>query len=273
MSNYFGVCHVHSNHSEDADLPIPELAKFFKAQNIHFVCLTDHNPKEDGSFLSEQEMSQIVEECAAVSDRSFVMVPGVECETDDITHILGFGVTKPIRSKNWKKIVERIHEQGGLAVIAHPLFFEKSYDIELLELLDGIEVWNSLSSPGIPDIRAVNMLSRMRKLKHRHFGTFGIDFHQQDNLKPLRIIFSDDNLTVDNVLKALKTDGYLLQSPQFELGPMAEFPFVDRLKWYIQGLFFYKGRKAAKDLQNKLESNGIKIPEYLLKLPRKFFFH
>lgn len=273
MSNYFGVCHVHSNHSQDADLSISELAKFFKEQNIHFVCLTDHNPKEDGSFISEQEMAEIVEECAAVSDKSFLMVPGLECETEDVTHILGIGIAKPVPSKDWSQIVTNIHEQGGLAVIAHPLFFENTYDLNLIEQLDGIEVWNSKGILSIPDIPAVNMLARMRKRRHKQFGTFGIDFHRQKDLKPLRIIFSDDILTVKSVLRALKTEGFLLQSPKFELGSMSEFPVVDTLKWYIQGLFFYKTRKAAKNLQHRFESNGVKIPEFLLKLPRKFYYH
>ena len=218
-------------------------------------------------------MAEIVKECEAVSSDSFMIVPGLECETVDTTHILGIGITKPVHSKDWKTIVNEIHDQGGIAVLAHPHTFENSYDIELLELLDGIEVWNGNKDLGIPDVPTLGTISKMRRLKRRHTAFFGIDFHRQKDFKPLSLIYSDEKLSVDSLLRALKTEGYLLRSQKHDLGPLADFPFTDRAKWYAQGFLFFKSRYYAKQFPRFLDSNGITLPEAFLKIPRKFYYN
>ena len=136
MGNYIGVCHIHSVHSDDGLLSIAELARFFKERDYHFVCLTDHSPKNDGTFIGSREMAEIVQECRTVSDEKFVMVPGLECAALDDAHILAIGITEAIQSKDWKTIVHEIHAQGGYAVLAHPLFFERRYPWENLKTLE-----------------------------------------------------------------------------------------------------------------------------------------
>ncbi len=81
------------------------------------------------------------------------------------------------------KIIGAIHEAGGIAVLAHPGFYN-NFDLleELIPLgLDGVEVWHPENTP-----EQQEMLKKTAK-KHGLLMTGGSDFHGGFNAYPLKL--------------------------------------------------------------------------------------
>ena len=95
------------------------------------------------------------------------------------------------------EIIEAIHEAGGIAVLAHPGFYN---NFELLEELiplglDGVEVWHPENTP-----EQQEMLIKTAK-KHDLLMTGGSDFHGAYNAYPIRL--GDYGPDEDNVAKLM----------------------------------------------------------------------
>ena len=81
------------------------------------------------------------------------------------------------------EIIKAIHEAGGIAVLAHPGFYDNFELLEELipEGLDGVEVWHPENSP-----EQQEMLIATAK-KHGLVMTGGSDFHGGFNMYPIRL--------------------------------------------------------------------------------------
>lgn len=81
------------------------------------------------------------------------------------------------------EIIEAIHEAGGIAVLAHPGFYD-NFELfeELIPLgLDGVEVWHPENTP-----EQQEHLIKIAK-KNGLLMTGGSDFHGSFNMTPIRI--------------------------------------------------------------------------------------
>jgi predicted metal-dependent phosphoesterase TrpH len=86
----------------------------FVAQRRHLdvIAITDHDRVESSLRAWEQRTAY-----------PFDIVPGVEVTTRE-GHVLGWWVTRPVpRDLSLIETVAAIHEQGGLAALAHPFHF------------------------------------------------------------------------------------------------------------------------------------------------------
>lgn len=129
--------HVHTSYSPDSFISIDELVPCGKAAGIDGVAITDHGTLE--GELKAREAS-----------RDFIIIPGVEIETQN-GHVLGLDIVRPVRQHlGLEETVDEIHGQGGIAVIAHPFSFLKP-KLSLRQLqsahLDALEAINSGSFP------------------------------------------------------------------------------------------------------------------------------
>lgn len=82
-----------------------------------------------------------------------------------------------------QETLEAIHEAGGIAVLAHPGFYD-NFELldELIELgLDGVEVWHPENSP-----QQQEYLKKKAK-KHKLVMTGGSDFHGGYNAYPVKL--------------------------------------------------------------------------------------
>ncbi len=81
------------------------------------------------------------------------------------------------------EIIKAIHEAGGIAVLAHPGFYDNFELLEELipEGLDGVEVWHPENTP-----EQQEMLIATAK-KHGLVMTGGSDFHGAYNMYPIRL--------------------------------------------------------------------------------------
>ncbi|MFC1493554.1 PHP domain-containing protein [candidate division KSB1 bacterium] len=271
MPNYRGACHIHSTFSSDGILSIGSIAQYYRSKNYHFVCLTDHSPKEDGETFTEEEMSELIRQCEQSSTDDFIIIPGLECETVDKWHILAIGIKEPVDHVEWKPILKDIRRQGGIAVLAHPLFFENKYPDDFLYDLDGIEVWNAMKGKKYPEVTAVNKIKKLTEEGSKITGFFGQDLHRIKDHMNLDIIISEDELSTSSVVKAFRSKAYLLRSPAYELTPMADFPFSTILRFSISGWLYYRSRKLMKRLYQSISSNGVRLPDRLLKYGRDHY--
>ncbi|BCL81791.1 PHP and PHP_C domain-containing protein [Ktedonobacteria bacterium brp13] len=136
--------HMHSTYS-DGCATIEEILEY--AQNktdLDVIAITDHDVI-DGALRARDLWSN--------KAYRFDFVVGEEVSTQE-GHLLGLFIEKQIpQGLSIERSIDLIHEQGGLAIIAHPLhrFFRHSCQKEVMDRihaskdvwLDGIESWNA----------------------------------------------------------------------------------------------------------------------------------
>ena len=148
--------HIHSNFSDGA-LDFDEIVEQAKKLNMKYISITDHN-----TILGYKH--------SKYKDDS-ILIKGVEFDCFyrmSLLHILGYGIDinneklnslcakseneqkndiiRLFKSRHPKKVIEAIHDAGGIAVLAHPcccnVFNLDNFVKHLVDLgLDGIETY------------------------------------------------------------------------------------------------------------------------------------
>ncbi len=126
--------HVHSWYSVDSLSRPAAIIRAAKARGLTGVAITDHGTIAGG--LEAQRLNQ---------DPDFHVIVGAEISSDR-GHIIGLFLTRDIASRSWRDVLTEIHEQNGLAILAHPYKWRKP-DGELVEAVDAIEVFNGRTKP------------------------------------------------------------------------------------------------------------------------------
>lgn len=134
--------HCHSYYSPDGICSPESLIKIAKKKGLEGIALTDHNSTK-GWQRAKKEADKL----------GLLLIPGEEIKIKEngktIGEILAYFIDKEINPKNktTKEVIEEIHSQGGLAIIAHPYHWKKPFKKieECKNLADGIEVFNARS--------------------------------------------------------------------------------------------------------------------------------
>ncbi len=129
--------HTHSALSHDGRDPVDLLLEQAAAVGLDAIAITDHD-----------EIDASIEAADLAPDYGLVGIVGMEV-TSAVGHILALGISELIPpGLSYDDTLERIHEQGGIAVIPHP--FQKSrhgvaphITADQLASADAIEVYNS----------------------------------------------------------------------------------------------------------------------------------
>lgn len=101
--------HMHTTASDGLSSVAALLDYVQKRGHLDVIAVTDHDTLE-ASLWAYHHRDQY----------SFDIIPGVEVTSTD-GHVLGLWVKSPIaKGMNLSETVHAIHEQGGLAVLAHP---------------------------------------------------------------------------------------------------------------------------------------------------------
>lgn len=136
--------HMHTTYS-DGCATIDELLEYVQMQTeLDVIAITDHDQIE-GALRAR--------DLWAKGSYRFDFVVGEEVTTKE-GHLLGLFIEKRIQpGQSMERSIDLIHEQGGLAVIAHPLhrFFRHSCQKPVMDRIhaskevwfDGIETWNA----------------------------------------------------------------------------------------------------------------------------------
>jgi len=126
--------HMHSYFSFDSLNHPEKIVKTAIKEGLDGIAITDHNVfRIDWDKLQSEYPDLII-------------IPSTEIGTKGVGDILCYFIQSEITSKDPFEVVAQVHEQGGLAVLAHPFHHGRSIDAypeDLLELLDGIEIGNA----------------------------------------------------------------------------------------------------------------------------------
>ncbi|WP_254271630.1 PHP domain-containing protein [Haloarcula marina] len=185
--------HTHSSLSHDGRDPIELLLAQAQAVGLDALAITDHD---------EIEASRRAAELAPEYD--LVGIVGMEI-TCDAGHVLGLGIEEAVPpGLSFGETLDRIREQGGLAVVPHP-FQESRHGVlehiskDELADADAIEVYNSRLLTGRSN-RQAERFARRRGLPM----TAGSDAHIAEMVGQAVTKVDTDEHSVDAILDAVR---------------------------------------------------------------------
>jgi len=167
--------HIHSEHS-DGMASVAEIFEYVEQHtDLDLIAITDHD-MFDGARAAQ--------ELLAKRKYRFDVLTGMEVTTRE-GHLLALGISKPIKSLqrlDWS--IAQIHEQGGVAVIPHPMswLIRSVGQRGILRILndtapeiyfDGIEAMN----PSIAGQVTVAKTKRLNETRFHLPETGGSDAH------------------------------------------------------------------------------------------------
>lgn len=158
---YKGNLHTHSTNS-DGRLSPEEVIGLYREEGYDFLALTDH------WFMGEERQEE-----------NFLLLSGAEYDVgnnvrDGIYHVVGMrcaegaeaGKGPELQEKQAQLMIDRIHEAGGIAILAHPAWsMNRASEVRLLKDLDGCEIYNTTSAcrGTVDPIRASSWMNWQRR--------------------------------------------------------------------------------------------------------------
>jgi hypothetical protein len=178
--------HIHSKYSYDCFLEPKIIIKIAKKRNLDGVAITDHN-----SLKGSTEVKKIA--------KDFLIVSGVEIKTL-LGEILAYGIQEEIKpEQNIFETIDKIHEQGGIAIAPHPFdLFRKYSGKNIVKGIDGVEVFNSRCT-----LNYFNYLA-VRKAKEMNLSMIaGSDAHIIEEIGKAFTKFDSDGDIIKMIKKGL----------------------------------------------------------------------
>ena len=176
-----GLFHVHSVFS-DGEESLERLVEIFRQSDMSFAAVSDH-----AEVFDNGRMEQYVRLCESLSDTGFLVIPGLEfaLHGGDI-HILGYGITRRVRFTSMEQLVDGIHDEGGIAVLAHPPAGSTNMIGPIKTKLDGIEVWNGrYDGVHAPRAGSFQLFRRVRQHNVTTAAYCGVDLHKLSQTRKL----------------------------------------------------------------------------------------
>ena len=178
-----GIMHIHTDYSYDGRDSLQEVARLAKRKGYGFLLLTEHNDD-----FSDEKMQRFVAECERLSTNDLIIVPGLEVNCDFGRHLLAIGIKKYIGIADPDKVIDKIKENGGLAILPHPGLYQFRSFLTSASNLDGVEVWNSrYDSKYAPNPKSFSLLKNLRKENPGIFAYGGQDLHSVRELDDLSL--------------------------------------------------------------------------------------
>jgi hypothetical protein len=250
-----GAIHTHSTYS-DGEFTLEELREIFVAKGCAFVCVADHAE----SFDSEK-LNVYLRHCEVLSDNSFLFVPGLEYAAREGMHVLGYGMTTLLATKDLQEIVSHIESEGGISVIAHPK--EGMFgSIETLKYLPkGLEVWNSkYDGRYAPRPGTIALFHRLRQRRPDMQAFYGQDLHWKRQYRGLLNLVQCETLGRDSVLRALASGRYCGSKDGLVLPASGEFPHELLQRFAVAHRRSARLQRLLKGGKRLLDRLGISVP-------------
>ena len=185
--------HIHTFYSDGEGNP-EQIVKSAKEKGYELISITDHNTIEAHNKISDNILLTGVEfDCWAGYVFIHLLAYGIDINNDSLKNFLAknkFGTTKVIPRllsfRNLKKLIEAIHEAGGIAVLAHPAccwtFSLERLIKNLMKIgLDGVEVYYPY--PRFRGILKFHCAETVKKIADKYpdlIQTGGTDFHGKE---------------------------------------------------------------------------------------------
>ena len=185
--------HCHSSLSHDGRDPVDLLLEQAAAVGLDAIAVTDHD-----------EIAASIDAAALAEEYGLVGIVAMEV-TSAAGHILALGIEEAVPSGlSYDETLERIHEQGGTAIIPHP-FQSSRHGVaahitdEQLASADAIEVYNSRLLTGRSNRQAERFATA-----HGLPKTAGSDAHISELVGQAVTEVGADEHTVDAILDAVR---------------------------------------------------------------------
>ncbi|MBI4471809.1 MAG: PHP domain-containing protein [Acidobacteria bacterium] len=221
-----GVLHLHSTFSDGED-PLERVIHAVMQAGMDFACVSDH-----AEVFDDTRMKDYVGLCQTLSTHRFLVIPGLEFALHGGTiHILGYGITRRIRFAGMEDLVDRIHEAGGIAVLAHPPAGTTNLIGSIKAKLDGIEIWNGRYD-GIhaPRADSIQLLRKTRHLNLKTFAYCGIDLHKIGQVrKPLYLEVETGSISREAIFTSLRAGLFALKGSNHTIPSTGDLTFVQEL--------------------------------------------
>jgi hypothetical protein len=177
---------------------LPELASFFRERGIDFVLMSEHV-----ETLTAETIGSFIADCAALSDDSFLLVPGIEI---DALHALFYGVAAVNPWSCNEELAAQLVANGAMAVVSHPVKIRGRLPAIIERQAEGVEVWNSRHD-GKAALRHC-ILEYWRNLQavlsRKLSPVCGIDFHSRSDFVPLVLELDCETLDKGSILTAIR---------------------------------------------------------------------
>ncbi len=159
--------HVHTKYSEDGEGSLKDFLLFARKKGLDGFAVTDHN-----SIGALKEIKDL--------KGDLIVIPGIEVSSSE-GHILALGIWEEIpRDLSPEETVEKIHELGGIAIVAHPERIRSGLSYKTIEeisaKIDAIETFNARS------FRRKNEKARRYAEERGIPGTGGSDAHSPEQI-------------------------------------------------------------------------------------------
>ncbi len=268
------LLHVHSSFSYDSRTDLAEVAALARLHRRQCVLMTEHN-----NTLDQSKVDALVARCAALSDASLLIVPGLELAFDsNRVHLLAFGITRFISSVDpgctFRSLIDEIHRSGGLAVLAHPSHRQalERVSTEDLSRLDGIEVWNVKNGNRFcPDAGELKALGRTRATSSTVWAFAGLDLHHPRQFATLTTRIETERLTADAVLTELRCGRFTINGPLATIGPDGTVGALRLVAFGLVANGLKRSRASAYRCQRWIERKGFKTPRAIAAIGRRLF--
>jgi len=221
-----GVFHIHSVFS-DGEESLERIVHTLTRSGMDFAAVSDHAEVFDDSRIEEY-----VRVCESLTSSRFLVIPGLEFALHGgDTHILGYGVTRRVRAQGMEQFVDGIHDNGGLAVLAHPASGSINVIGPIRAKLDGIEVWNGRYD-GVHSPRAgsLQLLRHVRGVNCKAWAYGGIDLHKISQAqKPIYLDLDCDTLDRASILRTLEAGLFTVRGGSVTIPSTGDLSFVQEL--------------------------------------------
>lgn len=122
--------HIHSKFSIDCNMRPDKIVNVARAKGLDGIAITDHN-----------EVQGALETLKFAKDNLMVII-GEEIMTRS-GEIIGLFLKEKILPGDPIEVINEIHSQNGIAILAHPFVMQLSIDEKIARMLDGCEGFNS----------------------------------------------------------------------------------------------------------------------------------
>ncbi len=184
--------HTHSSLSHDGRDPVDHLLEQAASVGLDALAVTDHD-----------EIDASLDAVEKAPDYGLIGIPGMEI-TSAAGHVLAFGIRDLIPAGlPFEATLDRIHEQGGIAVIPHP-FQASRHGVAphvtgpALASADAIEVYNSRLLTGRANRKAERFAAT-----HDLPMTAGSDAHIAEMVGQAITEVDADERTAESILDAI----------------------------------------------------------------------
>lgn len=264
MSLIRGYIHLHSRHSYDGKFTLAEIKQKCLELDLNFAVMTEHTDK-----MNEEDVNRASKDCTVSSDAEFVFIPGFELPYKNC-HILLIGILNVDLNLTPIETIRAAKNRGAWIVLAHPHRNKFKVDAELMELLDGIEVWNQqYDGKYYPRFKSIKLFEKNIKKRQSLLAVAGLDMHRASHFGGPTVEMNAE-LTLESILENLKQGKYEIRSSGISLTSRPKLTGIKRLMVIFVGGFSCAAIFFAKKINKWMHEHNITVHWKLKEIIRRW---